>query len=45
VGSRAVLDAVVKRKITTPCPGLEPPVIQPVAIPLSYPGFCFTYIK
>jgi hypothetical protein len=31
VGSRAVLDAVVKRKNPQPLPGVEPPIIQPVA--------------
>jgi hypothetical protein len=31
VGLRAGLDAVVKKKISRPLPGLEPPIIQPVA--------------
>jgi hypothetical protein len=31
VGPRAGLDAVVKRKIHSPLPGLEPPIIQPLA--------------
>jgi hypothetical protein len=31
VGSRAGLDAVLKRKISLLLPGLEPPTIQPVA--------------
>jgi hypothetical protein len=31
VGPRADLDAVVKRKILSPLPSLEPPIIQPVA--------------
>jgi hypothetical protein len=31
VSPRAVLDAVVKEKIPTPLPGLEPPIIQIVA--------------
>jgi len=30
VGLRAGLDAVVKRKISQPLPGLEPPFIEPV---------------
>jgi hypothetical protein len=32
MGSRADLDGVVKRKNSQPLPGLEPPIIQPVAI-------------
>jgi hypothetical protein len=31
VGPRAVLEAVVKRKNSQPLPGLETPIIQPVA--------------
>jgi hypothetical protein len=31
VGPRAVLDAVVKRKIPSPCRDSNPPIIQPVA--------------
>jgi hypothetical protein len=31
MGPRAVLDAVVKRKIPSPCQGLEPTIVQPIA--------------
>jgi hypothetical protein len=31
VSPKAVLDAVAKRKIPSPCRDFEPPVIQPVA--------------
>jgi hypothetical protein len=31
VGPRAGLDEAVKRKTSQPLPGLEPPIIQPVA--------------
>jgi hypothetical protein len=35
VGSKANLDAVVKRKICKPLQGLEPPIIQPVVVLLK----------
>jgi hypothetical protein len=31
MGTRAGLDAVVKRKIPSPCRDFKPPIIQPVA--------------
>jgi hypothetical protein len=49
MGLETGLDAVVKRKVFQPLPGLEPPVIQPVAQrytiePLIYPGSCLLYV-
>jgi hypothetical protein len=47
VGSRAGLDAVVKRKISSPCRGPHPPIIQPVAqrYTAELPGFLATIRK
>jgi hypothetical protein len=36
--SRAGLNAAVKKKISQLVPGLEPPIIKPSTIPLSYLG-------
>jgi hypothetical protein len=43
VGSRVGLDAVVKRKIPSPCRDSNPRSSnpQPNAIPLSYPSSCY----
>jgi hypothetical protein len=44
MGPRTDLEAVVKRKIPSPCGDSKPPLIQPRAIPLSYPGYSFTVV-
>jgi hypothetical protein len=47
VGSRAVIDAVVKRKITSPRPESNPrtPIVHPVKYRLSYHGSIWEWVQ